>query len=88
MRDCITSFVNHSLLISVVVFNSQRIGLIFFVSFTLISLEKANTIVNALIRQGLSHLIGCVVIDEMHVLGDKDRGYHLEILIRYHAVTR
>jgi hypothetical protein len=53
-------------------------GSIFFFFF----LEKANTIVNALIRQGLSHTIGCVVIDEMHVLGDKDRGYHLEILVR------
>ena len=28
------------------------------------------------------HQLGIVVIDEMHVLGDKQRGYHLEILIR------
>jgi DNA polymerase theta len=47
------------------------------------TIEKSNMVVNTLVRQGYSHKLGCVIIDEMHVLGDRDRGYHLEILIRY-----
>lgn len=48
------------------------------------TIEKANAIINHMISAGLISTIGCVVIDEMHVLGDIQRGYHLEILIRYH----
>lgn len=47
------------------------------------TIEKSNMVVNALVQQGFTHRIGCVVVDEMHVLGEKDRGYHLEILIRH-----
>lgn len=47
------------------------------------TIEKSNMIVNSLVRQGYAHKLGCVVVDEMHCLGDCDRGYHLEILIRY-----
>ncbi len=46
------------------------------------TIEKSNSLVNNLVRQGGAYKLGCVVIDEMHALGDKDRGYHLEILIR------
>lgn len=46
------------------------------------TIEKSNGLLNTLICQGLSHRLGCVVIDEMHLLGDRDRGYHLEILVR------
>ena len=46
------------------------------------TIEKANVIVNSLIGRGLGHTIGCVVIDEMHTLGDSFNGYLLEILVR------
>jgi DNA polymerase theta len=46
------------------------------------TIEKSNGLLNTLICQGLSHKLGCVVIDEMHLLGDRDRGFHLEILVR------
>jgi replicative superfamily II helicase len=46
------------------------------------TIEKANSITNALISRGLLNQLGCVVVDEMHVLGDFHRGFHLEILIR------
>jgi replicative superfamily II helicase len=46
------------------------------------TIEKANSICNTLISRGMIHQLGCVVVDEMHVLGDFQRGYHLEILIR------
>ena len=50
------------------------------------TIEKANLVVNGLIRRGYAHLIGAVIVDEMHVLGERDRGFHLEILIRYDLV--
>lgn len=46
------------------------------------TIERANMIVNALIVRGCANQFGCMVIDELHVLGDEQRGYHLEILIR------
>jgi replicative superfamily II helicase len=46
------------------------------------TIEKANSITNALISRGFLNQLGCVVVDEMHVLGDFNRGFHLEILIR------
>lgn len=45
------------------------------------TIEKANMIVNTLISRGQITQLGCIVVDEMHVLGDLQRGYHLEILI-------
>lgn len=46
------------------------------------TIEKANSICNTLISRGMLNQLGCIVVDEMHVLGDFHRGYHLEILIR------
>ena len=46
------------------------------------TIEKANVIVNSLIGRGLGHTIGCVVIDEMHTLGDSFNGYLLELECR------
>lgn len=51
------------------------------------TIEKSNLVVNTLVRQGYAHKIGCLVVDEMHTLGDKDRGYHLEILVRYVSLS-
>lgn len=45
------------------------------------TIEKANTVVNALIASGQIFQLGCVIIDEMHVIGDASRGYNLEILV-------
>lgn len=45
------------------------------------TIEKANTVVNALISSGQIFQLGCVIIDEMHVIGDAARGYNLEILV-------
>ena len=45
------------------------------------TIEKANAIINSLIVAGQIDRLGCVAIDELHVLGDFDRGYILEILV-------
>eukprot|EP01034_Spumella_vulgaris_P022317 gene22317-28435_t len=45
------------------------------------TIEKANGILNSLIQRGYGDSIGCVVLDEMHVLGNTFNGYLLEILI-------
>ena len=45
------------------------------------TIEKANALVNTLITNCLGHMLGCVVVDEMHTLGDSFNGYLLEILI-------
>ncbi|EGC39324.1 hypothetical protein DICPUDRAFT_27081 [Dictyostelium purpureum] len=45
------------------------------------TIEKANIIVNQLIEDGSLLDIGCVVVDELHMIGDGDRGELLEILI-------
>lgn len=47
------------------------------------TIEKSNAVLNSMISFNRLHQLGIVVIDEMHVLGDPHRGYHLEILIRY-----
>ena len=57
----------------------------------LCTIEKANIILNRLIEADMksgrlsnkSSSIGCVVIDEMHMMGDSFRGYLLEIFVRY-----
>lgn len=46
------------------------------------TIEKANGIFNSLVMRGKAHQLGCVLFDEMHVLGNTFNGYLLEILIR------
>lgn len=47
------------------------------------TVEKANGIFNTLVMRGKGALLGCVILDEMHILGNAFNGYLLEILIRY-----
>ena len=43
--------------------------------------EKANGIVNALVEERRLSELGCVVVDEVHMVGDDGRGPTLEILL-------
>eukprot|EP01041_Mallomonas_annulata_P000427 gene427-765_t len=54
---------------------------IFKENIIICTIEKVNHLVNNLITHGHASKLGCIAIDEMHVLGDPQRGYLLEILI-------
>jgi DNA polymerase theta len=45
------------------------------------TIEKANSVINSIIINSCTNTIGCLIIDEMHILGDQFNGYLLEILI-------
>ncbi len=51
------------------------------VHFAVCTIEKANSLINHFLQEGTLSEIGAVVIDEMHLLGEPNRGYILELLL-------
>jgi DNA polymerase theta len=45
------------------------------------TIEKANAAVNRLILEGRIAQLACVVVDEMHMISDPNRGVMLELTI-------
>ncbi|WIA12996.1 hypothetical protein OEZ85_006607 [Tetradesmus obliquus] len=45
------------------------------------TIEKANALVNKMLEDDTLGQLSCVVVDELHMVGDDDRGYLLELLL-------
>ena len=51
------------------------------VDIAVCTIEKANGLVNRLMESGQLPLVGVIVVDEIHLIGDPSRGYLLELLL-------
>jgi replicative superfamily II helicase len=45
------------------------------------TIEKANSIINTLIDEKRMNEVGCIIIDELHMIGENERGQIIETLI-------
>ena len=84
------------------VLHKDRKKRIYGEQIVLCTVERANVIFNNILMKLKSSMsgkdrkidyrntpigVGCVVLDELHVLGNNFNGYLLEILIRFYSIT-
>jgi DNA polymerase theta len=63
------------------IFGDSTSSILYTDDIIICTIEKANGIINNIILGGQANKIGCIVVDEMHILGDSFNGFLLEILI-------